>query len=286
MLRSENARSLAAFLFEDILCRYGMIEELVTDNGPPYVAAVKHLKERYDIPDIKISPYNSQANGPVERRHYDVREALMKATEGDESKWPLVAPSVFWAERVTIQKSTGYSPYYIAHGTEPLFPFDLSEATFMAPSPSGMLSTADLIAQRAIYLQKRPEELERIRQKLHKARIGSAKDYEDRVKASMRDFKFDPGSLVLVRNSKFDNSIGSKAKPRYHGPLVVVRRTQGGSYILAELDGSVSKLRHAAYRLFPYTPRSTVRVPVTSITRMPGEELETTTRDREPNEEL
>ncbi|TFK16339.1 hypothetical protein FA15DRAFT_552810, partial [Coprinopsis marcescibilis] len=69
----------------------------------------------------------------VERRHFDVREALVKAADGVESKWSRFASSVLWAERTAIQRSTGYSPYYIAHGVEPLFPFDLAEATWIAP---------------------------------------------------------------------------------------------------------------------------------------------------------
>ncbi|KIJ20736.1 hypothetical protein PAXINDRAFT_65651, partial [Paxillus involutus ATCC 200175] len=65
-----------------------------------------------------ISPYNSQANGIVERRHYDVRKAIIKSAKGDESCWYRSAHSVFWAERVTIGKSTGLSPYFMVHVTE------------------------------------------------------------------------------------------------------------------------------------------------------------------------
>jgi hypothetical protein len=43
------------------------------------------------IPHIPTVPYNSQANGIVERRHRDVREALIKAADGDESKWPALS---------------------------------------------------------------------------------------------------------------------------------------------------------------------------------------------------
>ena len=37
MLRSENASAIASFIFEEILCRWGAVTELVTDNGTPYV---------------------------------------------------------------------------------------------------------------------------------------------------------------------------------------------------------------------------------------------------------
>ncbi|TFK16930.1 hypothetical protein FA15DRAFT_606068 [Coprinopsis marcescibilis] len=115
-------------------------------------------------------------------------------------------------------------------------------------------------------LQKRPEDLQRVRNELHRSRVASATEFENRVKSSIKNFGFYPGMLVLVRNSKLDSMIGHKTKPRYIGPMVVVRRTTGGSYILAELDGAISRLRFAEYRLAPYRPRDILRVPVTRIT--------------------
>ncbi|EPT02901.1 hypothetical protein FOMPIDRAFT_1117531, partial [Fomitopsis schrenkii] len=103
------------------------------------------LGKRYGIRHIRISPYNSQANGIVERRHFDVREAAMKMCGGNESKWSSVMDAVFWAERVTIQKSTGMSPYKIVHGVEPTLPFDLAEATYLGEEVDGMVSHEELI---------------------------------------------------------------------------------------------------------------------------------------------
>ena len=107
-----------------------------------------------------------------------MREAIIKAADGDISKWPDVAPSVFWAERVTIQKSTGYSPYYLAHGVEPLLPFDLAEATYLAPKLDSLMKTEDLIAQHAIMLQKRPQDLLRIKSQVLKSRWEAVRQLE------------------------------------------------------------------------------------------------------------
>jgi hypothetical protein len=67
------------------------------------------------------------------RAFSDVRKAIIKTCEGDETRWNQVVHSVFWAECVTIQKATGLLPYFMMHGVEPIFPFDLAEATFLAP---------------------------------------------------------------------------------------------------------------------------------------------------------
>ncbi|EKM73212.1 hypothetical protein AGABI1DRAFT_18416, partial [Agaricus bisporus var. burnettii JB137-S8] len=79
-LRKEDARSIGQWLFEDIMCRWGTIVKIVTDNGSPFRKAVKWLEEKYNIKGVAISPYNSQANGTVERPHWDLRQMLYKAT--------------------------------------------------------------------------------------------------------------------------------------------------------------------------------------------------------------
>ena len=47
--------------------------------------------------------------------------------------------------------------------------------------------------------------------------------------------------------------------------MVVVRRTSRGSYVLSELDGSISKFTYVALQLLPYYPRNMASLPVTHI---------------------
>ena len=56
--------------------------------------------------------------------------------------------------------------------------------------------------------------------------------------------------------------------------MVVLCRTTGGSYILAKLDGVVSKLQYAAFRLLPYYPRFQTNIPVTELTGLDDEDLD------------
>ena len=163
----------------------------------------------------------------------------------------------------------------MAHGVEPLFPFDLAEATFLVPPlDANSSSTSELIAWRAHQLQKRQEDLDTIRDRVLMARFTSIKHFEAAFKSWIKDFDFHPGSLVLVRNSKVEKELNHKTKPRYLGPMVVLHRTTGGSYVLAELDGSVSKLRFAAFRIIPYYLRFCSSILVTDLSRFDNQTLD------------
>jgi len=152
MLRKETAQALTDWIFQDILCCWGTLVEIISDNGKPFIAALGHLEKKYHIKHIQISGYNSHANGIVERSHFDICQALFKASDGIESKWSQVAHSVFWSEHVTSRKRMGCLPYFAVTGTHPLLLFDIVEANYLAPPPHSLLTTTDLIMTRAITL--------------------------------------------------------------------------------------------------------------------------------------
>jgi hypothetical protein len=110
-LWKENGSTIGAFIFEEILCCWGVLEEIVIDNGPAFMEALNWLAEQYGIHHIHISPYNSQANGIVECHHLDIREAIMKVCDREERKWPTATP-VFWVEQITTHKALRHSVYY------------------------------------------------------------------------------------------------------------------------------------------------------------------------------
>jgi hypothetical protein len=102
--------------------------------------------------------------------------------------------------------------------------------------------TAELIAWHVGQLQKHTEDLEAIRERVVAVRFTSICEFKRRFRTNIKSHDFQPGAYVLVHNSKVEYELSKKTKPRYLGPMVVVHCTKGESYMLAELDGAISKL--------------------------------------------
>jgi hypothetical protein len=230
--------------------------EVVTDNGPEVKEAFDKLLKRLGVPQIRITPYNHHANGVVERGHFIIREALLKTCKDKLSEWPQRVPEIIFADRVTVNRVTGFSPYQLLHATDPLLPLDLAEATFLVEEFRSGLSTEELLRLRARQIAKHPEDLARAADTLRKSRFASKQQFEDRFQKRMTTQEHEAGDLVLVRNTAIEMSHDRKHKPRYLGPFEVTERTPRGNYRLKELDGTPLNYTYAAYRILPYISRN------------------------------
>jgi hypothetical protein len=257
-LKNATAQNLARFFYDYIYCRYGAPLLVVTDNGPEVKEAFDLLLKRLQIPQIRITPYNHHANGVVERGHFIIREALVKTCKGNLEQWPDRLQEIMFADRITTNRVTGFSPYQLLHATDPIIPLDIAEATFLVEEFKSGISTEKLLELRARQISKHPEDVSRAAETLLKSRFASKKQFEQRFIKKLTRNLYNPGELVLMRNTKIEMSHDRKALQQYLGPYEITERTMKNNYRLMELDGT--KLKGigsvAAFRILPYITRN------------------------------
>jgi hypothetical protein len=76
-LREKTAAAVARFLWEDIVCRFGLYGRLVIDGGSENKSVVSELTKKYGIRRIEASAYHPQAIS-LERVHQAIKDGLSK----------------------------------------------------------------------------------------------------------------------------------------------------------------------------------------------------------------
>src|SRR6266498_1863001 len=81
-LTHANARQVAKFIYEEIICRFGAPRVLQSDRGTHFVnEVIQELTDKFWIWHSLFSPYHSQSNRLVERFNRTLYEGLAKVAE-------------------------------------------------------------------------------------------------------------------------------------------------------------------------------------------------------------
>src|SRR6266508_3267303 len=85
-LANANARNVANFLYEDIICRHGCSRKIISDRGIHFNnQVIENLLERFKIRHNLSTPYHPKTNGLVERFNKTLCESLAKLNEEREN---------------------------------------------------------------------------------------------------------------------------------------------------------------------------------------------------------
>ena len=265
-IRKANSRTIAKFIYETWICRYGCPMLTVYDGGPENQGVTKQLLDRYRIRNIQIVPYHPQSNGLIKRGHQNIVDAIAKmtSTSGSIGSWTDHLPGVMWAYRITVRRSTGKTPYRVAFGQDCLLPIDVEEGTWAVMDWRSIETpenpTAELLAVRARQLERREEDLEEAAQIQRKSREAN-KDYFDshrRRRPEKPHTAIELGDHVLFHDTRLDQSHSHKLHDRWIGPYRITdvsRKKERGTYQLAELDGVVLEGYFPGDRLKRFTAR-------------------------------
>eukprot|EP00921_Rhytidocystis_pertsovi_P024033 GHVQ01038578.1.p1 GENE.GHVQ01038578.1~~GHVQ01038578.1.p1 ORF type:complete len:291 (+),score=16.12 GHVQ01038578.1:274-1146(+) len=232
-----------------LFLRYGCPKNLLTDNGPAFIAHMfADLCKRLKITKLWSSPYHPQGNGIAEAFMKVLGNQLAILVEQKLGSWPAHIPTLLAAYRALPHPSTGETPFFLLHGYDPAWPSDLAFAGGSEQQEPSVTNTGYA---------------ERI-QDMQEARVAAARRllsiFQQRISAADTSSipTYAVGQIVWKRVMRTGMSTRflSKLSDKWEGPMRVLRCHQNGlTYDLRSLvHGTVTKAHVSLTK--PFVPLS------------------------------
>ena len=222
-LNDKSAASVAKELF-GICCEFGHPKVIQSDNGSEFVnELIEHLTLLYKWDHRLSTPYYPQGNGLAESAVKACLNLLKKRIADDDSNWFDKLASVQLGINQSVTSIHGSTPFSL------MFARGLNEFNNFKDVQLQSLSSS---------------EMEKRAQFIHDILFPSVREHTSRV-INKRNKSWNARSNVinpLVAGTVVMARIPGKRpklKPPFVGPYRVVRRTLGGTYLLADANGTI-----------------------------------------------
>jgi hypothetical protein len=218
------------FLYEHIFIRFRCPKRIVTDNAVAFKAeALGEMCEGMGIQLVHSTSYYPQVNGLVESSNKILVRIIRNLLEENKRSWDAKLKYALWADRVTIKKSIGTSPFKLVYGTDAIFPIQLvlPVEKFIKEEQG----ESDDMVRRILNLV----ELQQVREQL-------LEKYQRRIKDSFdkksKENIFQIGHWVLKWDAfRKDKGKHGKFDSLWIGLFVITQVQQNNTFLLQNLEG-------------------------------------------------
>ena len=151
---------------------------------------ISELCELTQIKKLRTTPYRPEGNDSCERFNRTLISMLGTLPADFKNKWAQHISTLTYAYNCTRSNATGFSPYYLLYGRQPLLPIDIEYGVF-TPELSEAITYK--------YVQELKSRLENAFNKANKFYVKEAIRSKQRFDKTARCSKSEPGDLVLVK---------------------------------------------------------------------------------------
>ncbi|UYV84440.1 hypothetical protein LAZ67_X002171, partial [Cordylochernes scorpioides] len=233
-----TATEIADSFLKRIELRHGAPKILISDRGSSFLS--KLLTQVLKICNTihkKTTSYHPQTNGQTERMNRTLTDMISMYIDEKHQNWDEILPFVTFAYNSSVQETTGYSPYFLIHGREPLTFLD---STFDWPEVPPKPGDFDDYISNLLTIV---EESKKISMARTMARQDKSKQVYDKHR---REVKFSPDDLVLIWTPIRKVGRADKLQKNYIGPFKIIRKTSPVNYEVKEVTGRGKKIVHVS----------------------------------------
>ncbi|XP_026410903.1 uncharacterized protein LOC113306144 [Papaver somniferum] len=119
--------TIAAFIREYIICRFGAPMIIRADNAKSFVNKdVIDLLRQYNVRFHTSTPYYPQRNGKAEASNKTLIWILRRIVDDHNREWHEQLPLTVWAYRISKRSSVGASSYSLVYGEDAILPAEIA----------------------------------------------------------------------------------------------------------------------------------------------------------------
>jgi hypothetical protein len=212
-----------ARLFLDMICKHhGLPRSLVSDRDSVFIS--HFWRELFKLSGTKLrmsTAYHPESDGQTEVLNRSLEQYLRAFVHHKPSLWFNYLPLAEWSYNTSKHSSTGFSPFHIIYGKEPV------------PIPQYILGTSSVEAVDSL-LAARQDMLQVLHRKLQKVQT-VMKAIADKKR---RFIEFKEGDFVYLklrpyRQHSLTQTPYSKLSKRFYGPYKILERIGNVAYKLA-----------------------------------------------------
>eukprot|EP00253_Pinus_taeda_P016607 PITA_16607 len=198
---SADGKTIAIFIFNHIIARFGVPQAIITDHGSHFRnIMMTELTDQLGLRHDSSMPYYPQAN-------------------------------VLWVYRTSVKTSTGFTPFQLVYGLEAVLPIECEIPSLQIVVQ--LLPATSEEEKRLLYLAQLYEN----RCNVALAVETHAKWIKTQYDRNVTPRNFSEGDLVLLYDQANDKLGDGKFVPMWHGPYIVKRKVEKGAYELEDFDG-------------------------------------------------
>ena len=219
--KSDDAKHVADLFFTNVVRLHGVPRTIVSDRDVKFLSYFwKTLWGKLGTKLLFSTTGHPQTDGQTEVTNRTLGTLLRALIKKNLKSWEDCIPIAEFAYNRTVHSTTGYSPFEVAYGFNPLTPLDV------VPLPSNEQVNLDGAA-RAKFVRDLHEKvrLQILKKNEHYARVANQ---------GRKRVIFEPGDWVWVhmRKERFPAQRKTKLHPRGDGPFQVVARIGDNAYKL------------------------------------------------------
>lgn len=228
-MKEITTQAVAEKILKYIVLIHGAPARILTDQGSNFNSALANDFYRlFNIVKHSTTAYHPQCDGLTERFNDTLIRTLAKLMQESPMDWDELIPFCLFSYNTAVQASTKFSPYYVIHGREPVFPIERVIAQPVStnkPNPhsetyvqhvSEQIKNATLVASNNL----------KIAQDQQKAQYDTKKSHY------LHPYRV--GDKVWILN-KIPPRPGQSSKfhPKWLGPFTILKQTSPVNYILS-----------------------------------------------------